>query len=126
MQREAVRMRPSGRAPHRGAMLAGLAALLLSGCAVGPKYVRPTAEVPPAYKESPNWKLAQPNDEFSRGSWWEIYSDSQLDSLEQQINVSNQTLKAQQAQFLEARAAVMVARSRFYPDVTASPAGSRN
>ncbi len=119
-------MRPSGRAPFRGVRLLGLAALLLSGCTVGPKYVRPSADVPQTYKESPDWKLAQPNDQLAKGSWWEIYNDLQLDSLEQQISVSNQTLKAQQAQFLEARAAVRVARAQYYPDVTASPSATRN
>jgi NodT family efflux transporter outer membrane factor (OMF) lipoprotein len=118
-------MRPSSRALIRSVELLGLAMALLSGCTVGPKYVRPSAEVPQTYKESPDWKLAQPNDQLAKGSWWEIYNDSQLNSLEQQINVSNQTLKAQQAQFLEARAAVRVARAQYYPDVTASPSATR-
>jgi len=51
--------------------------LLLSGCAVGPKYIPPAATVPPAYKElgalnvSATWKAAQPGDQASRGKWWE-------------------------------------------------------
>ena len=104
---------------------AGVAALLLSGCTVGPKYVRPSAEVPQNYKESPDWKTAQPNDELGKGSWWEIYNDPQLNSLEEKINVSNQTLKAQQARFFEARAAVRVARAQYFPDVTATPSATR-
>jgi NodT family efflux transporter outer membrane factor (OMF) lipoprotein len=68
---------------------------------------------------------AQPNDEISKGQWWRIYGDSQLDALEQQVTVSNQTLKAAQAQFLEARAAVRVARSPFFPVVTGGASASR-
>lgn len=96
----------------------GLAALLLGGCTVGPKYVRPTADVPPQYKETGNWMPAQPNDEISKGQWWRIYGDPQLNALEDQVTVSNETLKAAQAQFLEARAAVRVARAPFFPIVT--------
>src|SRR5579859_7472774 len=103
----------------------GFAALLLGGCTVGPKYVRPTANVPPQYKEAGNWMPAQPSDEISKGPWWRIYGDSQLDALEQQVTVSNETLKAAQAQFLEARAAVRVARSPFFPVVTGGASASR-
>jgi len=59
-----------------------LAALLLTGCAVGPKYKTPAVPVPPAYKEAANWKTAQPNDQNLGGNWWEILSDPQLNSLE--------------------------------------------
>jgi len=41
--------------------------VLLSGCTVGPKYVRPATPVPAAYKESKDWKAAQPQDEIIRG-----------------------------------------------------------
>lgn len=99
----------------RLAAASSLAALLLGGCTVGPKYVRPAADVPPQYKETGNWMPAQPNDEISKGQWWRIYGDPQLNALEGQVTVSNETLKAAQAQFLEARAAVRVARAPFSP-----------
>ncbi|MCT9828260.1 hypothetical protein N0P04_34415, partial [Pseudomonas veronii] len=42
------------------AVAAGLAASL-AGCAVGPDYKRPAAEIPASYKEAaPGWKVAQP------------------------------------------------------------------
>src|ERR1039458_9430200 len=78
--------------------------LLLGGCTVGPKYVRPNAEVPSDYKESENWKTAQPSDEIAKGKWWEVYGDPQLNALEEQVSLSSQTLKAAQAQCLQARA----------------------
>src|SRR5579864_8426960 len=68
--------------------------LQLAGCAVGPKYKTPATPAPPAYQEMGNWKTAQPNDHNLGGNWWELFQDSQLNSLEQQINVSNQNLKA--------------------------------
>ncbi|HXN95548.1 MAG TPA: RND transporter, partial [Candidatus Acidoferrales bacterium] len=65
-----------------------IAAFQVSGCTVGPKYRRPTAEVPPAYKEVGDWKPAQPNDQNLDGNWWEIFQDPQLNVLEAQVNVS--------------------------------------
>jgi NodT family efflux transporter outer membrane factor (OMF) lipoprotein len=96
---------------------------------IGPKYQRPTAPVPPAYKEPPagnaqdmkEWKQAQPSDALVRGKWWEIYSDPELNALEEQVSVSNQNLLAAEAQFREAKFAVRIARSNLYPTVTAAP-----
>jgi NodT family efflux transporter outer membrane factor (OMF) lipoprotein len=67
---------------------------------------------------------AQPADQLSRGKWWEIYGDPQLNRLEDKIKVSNQTLKAAVAQFEQARASVRFERADFYPTVTAGAAGS--
>src|ERR1700726_4795263 len=94
--------------PRRGVL--AIAGLLLAGCTVGPKYVRPTADAPAGYKEADSeFKQAEPRDQIAKGKWWEIYDDPRLNSLEERISVSNQTLKAQQAQFAEARAALRVA-----------------
>lgn len=107
--------------------IALLALGTLSGCTVGPHYARPTAPVPPAYKEEPpGWKTAQPSDQLAKGKWWEIYQDPQLNALEEKVNVSNQTLKASVAQFEQARAMVRQFRADYYPTVTAGAAGSRN
>jgi NodT family efflux transporter outer membrane factor (OMF) lipoprotein len=92
--------------------------ILLEGCSVGPKYTKPTAQIPPAYKTVGNWKPAEPSDETRKGKWWEIFQDPQLNSLEEQLTVSNQTLRAAQDQFLEARAALRIARSARFPTVT--------
>ena len=103
-----------------------LLALLLGGCTVGPNYKRPDAPVPTDYKESANFKTAEPGDALAKGKWWEIYGDPQLNALEDQIAVSNQTLKAAQAQFAEARAAVSTVRASYFPTVTGSASVSGN
>jgi len=98
---------------------------LAAGCTVGPNYVKPKADVPVAFAEiPPDWKQAQPSDSVEKGKWWEIYQDHQLNDLEEQINVSNQSLKAAQAQFVEARAALKVTRSQLYPSISATPSAS--
>jgi NodT family efflux transporter outer membrane factor (OMF) lipoprotein len=97
--------------------------LLFTACSVGPDYVTPTAPTPAAnYKELGDWKQAQPKDDMIRGKWWEIYHDPQLNALEDQVNISNQNVLQAEAQFREAAAAVKVARSAFFPTVTANPA----
>jgi NodT family efflux transporter outer membrane factor (OMF) lipoprotein len=99
--------------------------LLLAGCAVGPKYHRPPVAVPPTYKEAGNWKPAQPNEESLRGNWWEIFNDPQLNALEQQVNISNQNLKAAEAQYTQARALVRYNRADYFPTVAAGGSASR-
>lgn len=101
------------------------AMFLLGGCAAGPKYKTPTVPAPPAYKEMGNWKSAQPSDQNLGGNWWEIFQDTQLNALEQQINVSNQNLKAAVAQYQEARGALRYARADYYPTISAAPSATR-
>ena len=102
-----------------------VAVLLLGGCSIGPKYRTPAAEVPPAYKEAGNWTTAQPNDQNLGGDWWTLFQDPQLDALEQQVNVSNQNLKAAEAQYQEARAVLRYDRADYYPTITAGPSATR-
>jgi NodT family efflux transporter outer membrane factor (OMF) lipoprotein len=106
--------------------IVGLASmLLLAGCTVGPKYVRPPAATPPAYKEAGNWKTAQPSDQSLRGNWWEIFQDPQLNALEEQVTISNQNLKVAQAQYTQARALVRFNRAAYFPTVAVAPSVTR-
>src|ERR1700686_4878456 len=110
-------------------LIAVTLAVLLAGCEVGPKYVRasaPTAtnfkEQPPdSFKEAGQWKTAQPADQTLRGKWWEIFGDPQLNSLEEQLTVSNQNLKVAEARLREARAAVRFNRAAQFPTISAGP-----
>jgi NodT family efflux transporter outer membrane factor (OMF) lipoprotein len=114
----------SYREPAASVLIA-IAALQLTGCVVGPKYHPAAVEAPPAYKEVGDWKPAQPNDRNLGGEWWKIFQDPQLDALEQQVNVSNQNLKAAAAQFQQARAALRYYRADYYPTVTVGPSATR-
>jgi NodT family efflux transporter outer membrane factor (OMF) lipoprotein len=107
------------------AVLMGTTILSLAACAVGPKYKAPAVPAPPAYKEVGDWKTAQPSDQNLGGNWWEIFQDPQLNTLEQQISVSNQNLKAAVAQYQDGRAALRHARADYYPTVTANPSAAR-
>jgi NodT family efflux transporter outer membrane factor (OMF) lipoprotein len=98
--------------------LLAIAVLQFGGCTVGPKYHTPVAQTPPAYKEVGDWKPAQPNDQNLGGTWWTIFQDPQLDALESQVDVSNQNLKAAEAQYQQARAVLRYYRANYYPTVT--------
>ena len=108
--------------------------LFLGACTVGPKYHRPTVDAPPSYKETsqtqptatpgapaPTWQPASPNDAMLKGKWWEIFKDPQLNSLEEQVNLSNQNIKASEAAFLGARALVRQARAAYFPTIGVNP-----
>lgn len=103
-----------------------LGMLFVAGCTVGPNYKRPAAEVPPQYKEVGDWKTAQPNDQNFSGNWWEIFQDPELNTLEVQINVSNQNLKIAEAQYTQARALVRYYRADLFPTIGVNPSATRN
>jgi NodT family efflux transporter outer membrane factor (OMF) lipoprotein len=99
---------------------------LISSCAVGPDYKRPDVTTPDAYKEATKWDKAVPADDAPRGPWWEVYHDETLNGLEQQVAVSNQNLKASEAAYRQALAAVTAARSEFFPTVSVDTDASRS
>jgi NodT family efflux transporter outer membrane factor (OMF) lipoprotein len=108
-------------------LVAGLS-LLLASCAVGPKYAKPSVASAPAYSEQPpaGWKQAQPSDAVLRGNWWEIFSDPQLNALEQQVGPANQTLKVAEANFRQARAAIQLNRANLFPTIGTAPQITHN
>jgi NodT family efflux transporter outer membrane factor (OMF) lipoprotein len=105
------------------------AVTLLTSCNLAPHYSPPSTPVPTAFKEAgPEdararvaWEQAHPRDAADRTKWWLIYDDPTLNGLEDQVEVSNQTLKADDAAFREARALVVEARAALFPTVVAAP-----
>ena len=101
-------------------------AVALSACAVGPNYVRPSVETPPAFKEAAGWVPAKPADGVDRGDWWSIFDDQLLDSLERKVSVSNQTIIADEAAYREARALVAQQRAALFPTVNLTGSATRS
>jgi NodT family efflux transporter outer membrane factor (OMF) lipoprotein len=107
------------------ALAALLIAALIASCAVGPNYKRPEFNSASSYKEVGDWKPSEPSDVLSRGPWWEIFNDEQLNALEVQINISNENVKAAAAAVDQARALVSQARAGFWPSVAANVGRTR-
>jgi NodT family efflux transporter outer membrane factor (OMF) lipoprotein len=105
--------------------LVGLAALLLSGCMVGPDYRKPSVPMTLAYKELPppgdGWKIAQPHDDMPRGNWWEMFGDPHLNALAEQVAAANQDLRVAEARFREARAMIRFNRAAEFPTMSTGP-----
>jgi NodT family efflux transporter outer membrane factor (OMF) lipoprotein len=117
------RARPGARC----ALTLTLVAAALAGCAVGPNYQRPAAQIPAAYKEAtPGWKVAQPADQHDRGDWWTVYEDPQLNALEDKLNTSNQTIAQFAATYRQARALLGEARAAYFPTIGASAGATRS
>ena len=106
--------------------LAGLAAGPMAGCTVGPNYLRPSAPVPDRFKEAARqeprkgWKRATPLDAIDRGPWWAIYRDPYLSALTSQVDISNQTVAAAAASYVQAREIIREGQAGLFPTVTAT------
>jgi NodT family efflux transporter outer membrane factor (OMF) lipoprotein len=100
-------------------------ALLAVGCTVGPDYVRPKVDTPPAFKESEGWKVAQPRDDAPRDRWWEVFNDPLLSELIAKIDIDNQNIKLAEANLRQARALTDQARSAYFPTVAANASATR-
>jgi len=103
--------------PRAVRLVGWLAMAASAGCAVGPDYRRPSADVPPAWQPDAPWHEAAPSDAALKGNWWELFQDSTLNPLVEQALESNQTLRVSAARLDQARSQVTVARSYLYPDV---------
>jgi NodT family efflux transporter outer membrane factor (OMF) lipoprotein len=108
----------------------GAVAMTLSGCTFGgPKYVKPQMTAPAAYKEavaSDDWKTANPQDALQRGKWWEIFNEPELNQLEEQLNIDNQTIAQSFQNFVAARDQIAQARANYWPTISVGASGSRS
>lgn len=97
----------------------------LTACSFAPTYQRPETPAPANYKEAGEWKTAEPADTATRGDWWKIYGDEQLNTLQSQLGDANQNLKAALARFTQARALARVARADYFPTINANASMTR-
>jgi NodT family efflux transporter outer membrane factor (OMF) lipoprotein len=115
---------------HFGKILFVMAlAALWAGCSFAPRYKRPDVETPTSFKENSGtndidtniWQSAQPNDAVIRSNWWEIFNDPALNSLEEQVAISNQNVVVAFENFLSAHAIVREDQAQYFPTATAAP-----
>ena len=104
-------------------------AFALTACSTLPHYSQPQTAVPDHFastsQASAGWSLAAPADAQTRGPWWTLFGDDELNQLEAQVDVSNQTVQKAVTQLEAARALVDYQRAGYAPVVTAGASAQR-
>jgi NodT family efflux transporter outer membrane factor (OMF) lipoprotein len=115
---------------------AGLASVALSGCAVGPDFVRPAAvdDREARYTASDPVTLgaeSEPAIQTVRSGatvparWWNAFGSAALDRLVGETLAGSPTLEAARATLAQAEEALVVARGPYYPQVTVAGSATR-
>ncbi|MBI4194860.1 MAG: efflux transporter outer membrane subunit [Betaproteobacteria bacterium] len=92
-----------------------IAAALLAGCAVGPAYQRPSAELPQAWPQGVSQGKAAPAER-----WWTVYADPALEKLVDEALAHNRDLALAAARVDEARALLQIADAAGLPAIDAA------
>jgi len=101
--------------------------LILHACSFAPPYKVPESSAKPLdYKESTEWKAAQPGDELPKGNWWGAFTDPELSALESRADNTNQNLKAAFARLQQARADTRIARADLFPSLSSTASATRS
>ena len=103
------------------------ALMLMAGCTVGPRYVKPAppAPAPDAWKTQPPWQPAAPKDSVPKGEWWQVFHDDTLNGYEQQLLQANQALVAARDRLNQARSLARIATAAYFPQVSTDPNAAR-
>jgi multidrug efflux system outer membrane protein len=91
--------------------------ILLSGCAVGPKYQRPNLNVPTDYRGA---EAVADQVSVADLPWWEVFKDEQLKHLVQVALVNNYNLQVAVTRIEQARQISAQARAQYLPFVNYS------
>src|SRR5690348_4346885 len=103
------------------------AALLASGCTVGPNYKRPTVTAPGSYRGGTTEEAVQTGlAAFGDQKWWDIFQDEQLRTLIRTALTQNYDLRIAASRVLEARAQLGIIRADQFPSLGAGAGISDN
>jgi multidrug efflux system outer membrane protein len=96
-----------------------LVMLLLSGCAVGPNYKRPSVNVPGMYRGAIPQEATQPAAEsIGDQKWWEVFQDPQLQDLIHTALQQNYDVRIAATRILQAQAQVGITRADQLPTIS--------
>jgi len=99
-------------------LLGILAVLVLeTGCMMGPKYKRPTVDVPQEYRAPAPQQAAQASSLGNEG-WWQVYQDPVLAQLIHTAIADNYDVRIAAARVLAAQAQVGITRSNQFPSAS--------
>ncbi len=109
---------------------AGLASVLLSGCAVGPDFHKPAPPVSLTYAPA---KLVAKDDAQTfvqgldiPGQWWTLFHSAALERLVQRALAANPSLQSAQAALLQARENLYAQEGSFLPSLSGTFEPTRN
>jgi outer membrane protein, multidrug efflux system len=92
--------------------LVALIAIAMSGCTVGPDYVRPSVDTPAA------WRIDYPKAaEVANTKWWEQFGDPVLNDLIEKALHENRDVRIAAARVDQFAGALVATRSQLYPQV---------
>ncbi len=94
--------------------------LLLAGCAVGPDYQPPHAQVPGSYHAVSSQQASKPLAAATNPLWWKSFNDPQLDSLIERAIAGNLTLQQSVLRIAGAREQLAQARGGLFPSLNGS------
>jgi multidrug efflux system outer membrane protein len=97
-----------------------LITLLLSGCAVGPNYKRPSVNVPGRYRGAiPPEATQAAAESLGDQKWWEVFEDQQLQDLIHTALQQNYDVRIAATRILQAQAQVGITRADQLPTINA-------
>lgn len=98
--------------------------LLLAGCAVGPNYKRPQADVPTVYRGATPGQAGAEALSFGDQKWWQVYPDEELQKLIRTALEQNYDVKIAASRILQAQALLGITRADQYPSIAAGAAAT--
>lgn len=97
-----------------------IAALALSGCAIGPDYFRPISSLPTSYAEA----LPNARQSASETAWWTLFQDPILNDLVDQALSKNADIRLAVARVEQAAAVAREAGAAFFPEIDGTASSS--
>ena len=100
-------------------LTAALLSSLLSGCAVGPKYHRPSIQTPNSFRDlADSPQLQAQTASYADLPWWQVFQDPKLQELIRTALKQNYDLQIATERINAARAELAVTRSSLFPQVS--------
>jgi outer membrane protein, multidrug efflux system len=99
--------------------LIALALVLLTGCAVGPKYKRPAVSTPEAYRGLAPDAGQQTSASLADEKWWTVFQDQQLQELIRTALAQNYDVRIAATRILQGQAILGITRADQYPTIAA-------
>ena len=102
----------------------GLMLLLVSGCTVGPKYVRPQVPAPPAYRGADDAAVSSANQgSLGDENWAKVFDEPELQELIRTALTNNYDVRIAAQHVLEAQAQLRITRAQQFPTVSVGGKG---